>query len=349
MKNIFFVISFGSIYRRVLPLIDSKKDEDNLVVTPNENIYKFFTKYTTFPTIQIKIHPNLITRKTWYKALSNAIKSKYEYHKTFSGCSGCNVYFFGTGSTIVVFSYIQKLAKQNQIFFYTSEPNKLEKQIKPTIVENWKTNVICFGVKVLLGIDIKVRRDCGIYSLCIYKDFFEQNNIKETYQEFDPSIYKSYIKDLPILKDKKVLLLISDLVGEGRVELGDFCFITNQLCWRLLDKRYPNQYVVKAHPNMNTLYGLLKEAPQVDYFIPSQFLMSHPWEIVIADCSASLVFPEEQNLNGVKLIELVDVLHFKDKKVQQELKDFLVKWNPNLLFPQSFEELEVMLNEKRLS
>ena len=104
--NIFFVISFGSIYRRVLPLIDSKKKEDILVVTPNENIYKFFTNYTSFPTIQIKANSNLVSKSTWYKALTNAIRSKFEYNKLFKDIKDADIYFFGTGSMIVIFSYI---------------------------------------------------------------------------------------------------------------------------------------------------------------------------------------------------------------------------------------------------
>ena len=111
----------------------------------------------------------------------------------------------------------------------------------------------------------------------------------------------------------------------------------------ILDDCYKHQYIVKPHPHLNKLYGAMKHVPKIDYYIPSQFVMNHPWEVVIADCSASLVFPEEQNLQNTKLIELIDILQFKDNKVKKELKDFLVKWNPNLLFPQSFDELEVML------
>lgn len=344
MKHIFFVISFGSIYRRVLPLIDSKKDEDILVVTPNKNIYKFFTHYTPFSTLFIKTNPNLATKRNWYMAPVNALKSKFEYQKLFKDVKGSNIYFFGTGNAIVFFSYIQKLTKQNQIFFYSSEPDKLNRQIKPTIVENWKTKMICNWIKFLLGIDIKVREDCGLRNLCVYKEFFEKNKIKEIYQEFDSSIYKKYMKDLSILKNKKVLILLSDIVSEGRIKKLDFMYQMIKLHY-LLEKTYPNQYVVKAHPNMNKLYGVMNTVPQLDSFVPSQFFMNHPWKVVIADCSASLVFPEEQNLNGVKLIELVDLLQFKDEKVRKELKEFLVKWNPNLLFPKSFQELEEMLNE----
>ena len=342
MKHIFFVSSTGSIYRRVLPLIDSKKKEDILVVTPNDNIYKFFTTYTSFPTVQIKTHPNLVTRKTLYKLISNTIRSKLEYRKLFNDIKDANIYFFGTGSTIVLFSYIQKLANHNTIYFYSSEPDKLDKQIKPTIVENWKTQIICDVVKILLGIDVKVRKDCGIYSLCVYKEFFEQNNVIEKYQEFDPSIYKSYMKKLKISKDIKVLVLISDLVGEGRIDENVFRKQSNKL-FDILEKMYYEQYVVKPHPNMNHLYGKMIFSPKIDAFIPSQFLMNHPWKAIIADCSASLVFPQEQGLKNVKLIQLIDILKFKDERSKKELKQFLVKWNPDLLFPKTFDELEKML------
>jgi len=345
MKHIFFVISFGSIYRRVLPLIDSKKDEDILVVTPNRSIFKFFFNYTKYPVIQVKTNPKLITKSTWYMALSNAIKSKWEYKRLFGDITEAQVYFFGTGTTIVLFSYIQKLAKNNTIQFYSSEPNKLEKQIKPTIIVNWKTKIICKAVKLLLGIDIQVRKDCGLYHLCIYEKFFKKNNINSHYKEFNPRIYKKYIEEIPDIEDKSFLLLLSDLVGEGRVEQKTFEQEMNVLT-KLLDTIYPGSYIVKPHPTMNKLHGNMQYAPDIDSYIPSQFLMYHKWKYVIADCSAALVFPEEQNLTNVKLIELLDILTFKDIKVKQEIKQFLQSWNPDLLFPQSFDELEEMLNEE---
>lgn len=341
-KNIFFVTSFGSIYRRVLPLIDTKKDEDNLIITSNDNIYKFFTNYTKFNITKIKLNPNLLTKETWYKAPINAIKSKFVYHKHFSQIRNSNIYFFGTGNALVIFSFIQKLAKYNQIFFYSSAINKLENQIKPTLIENWKTKIICFFIKLLLGIDVKIRQDCGLYNFCIYKKFFNKNKVKVTYQEFDSSIYKKYIKDLPILKDKEILVLISDLVGEGRVEEEVFRKFSNKLAY-ILNEHYKDKYVIKPHPNMSIVYGKLIFAPTIDSYIPAQFLTHHTWKVIIADCSAALVFPEEQNLNGIKLIELIDMLEFKDISAQNEMRDFLQKWNPKLLFPQSFNELERMI------
>ena len=66
-----------------------------------------------------------------------------------------------------------------------------------------------------------MRRDCGIYNLCVYEKFFKKNRVNSVYREFNPSIYKQYMKDLN-LKDKKVLVLISDLVGEGRIKEDTF-------------------------------------------------------------------------------------------------------------------------------
>jgi hypothetical protein len=183
--------------------------------------------------------------------------------------------------------------------------------------------------------------DAGKMSLCIYKDFFKKNHIEDVYEEFDPSIYKTYMKKTN-LEGKRVLVLWSDLVSEGRIEEPIFTEQSNKLI-HLLNEHYPNEYVIKAHPNMNMLYGRMVNVPQLDSYVPSQFFMYHPWKIIIADCSAALVFPEEQNLTKTKLIEMVDILEFKDKKTQHEMKEFLVKWNPNLLFPQSFGELEEMI------
>jgi hypothetical protein len=168
MRHIFFVCSFGSVYHRVLPLIEEKKSEgDVLVVVSNDKLYKFFKSYTTFDTVCLKVNSNLITKKDWYKAILNAIKSKIEYGKLFKKVKNDNVYFFGTGDAIVMFSYIQKLSNENRIFFYPNIENKWDSIVMPSIVENWKTKIICKAIKMLLDIDVKVRKDCGLYRLCV--------------------------------------------------------------------------------------------------------------------------------------------------------------------------------------
>lgn len=339
MRNIFFVISSGSIYRRVIPCIDQIEDKSSiLVVVPTEGMYKFFTNYTPFNTIQLKVNPNLITKKSWYKALSNSIKSKYEYHKLFADITGANIHFFSTGNAIVIFSYLQKLAKKNKLFFYSSyhEINDEKKE------QTKKSNVMRRLIKVLLGFDAEVLDECGIIHCSIGDKFFKKNNVTATYKEFDTSIYKKYIKKISKLEGKKVLVLWSDLVAEGRVDEIMFRQQGNKLI-DILDEVYPGQYIIKSHPNMSNLYGRMVCSPSIDSAIPSQFLMGHPWEIVIGDCTAALVFPEEQNLQNVKLIEMLDILQFKDEKVKKDMKQFLISWNNKLLFPKTFEEFEEMI------
>jgi hypothetical protein len=340
--QVFFIGSFGSIYNRIFPLLESKIGEKILIISLNENIYNFFKCYTKYPTILVQTNPNLVTKKGWYKIIINTIKSKMEYRKLFKNMKDCDIHFTSTSGVIIAFSYIQKLAKNNKVFFHSIIKDKLNMEIKPLIVENWKTKIICKVIKILLGIDVKVKKDCGIYNLCVYKEFFTHNKITVIYQDFNPPAYKNYIEDLSILKDKKVLVLWSDLVGEGRIDEKTFTEQSNQLI-QLLKEYYPNKYIIKAHPNMSMLYGVMVNQPQLESYVPSQFFMYHPWKIVIADCSAALVFPEEQNLDHTKLIEMIDILRFKDEKVKSELKQFLISWNPKLLFPQSFKELEMML------
>jgi len=71
MKHIFFVITFASIYDRVLSLMEEKKDKGEIIViVATDQIEMFFKNYTDFKVIRIKVHPNLITRKTKHRILS---------------------------------------------------------------------------------------------------------------------------------------------------------------------------------------------------------------------------------------------------------------------------------------
>ena len=77
MKYIFFVTTFASIYDRVLPLIEEKKEKGEvIIVASTEQIELFFKEYTDFKVIRTKVHPDLITMKTKYRILFNIIKSK---------------------------------------------------------------------------------------------------------------------------------------------------------------------------------------------------------------------------------------------------------------------------------
>ena len=83
------------------------------------------------------------------------------------------------------------------------------------------------------------------------------------------------------------------------------------------------------------------QRPQLEYYVPFQFFLNHNWKILIGITTSSLFFPDN-SLDNVKQIELLDLLNIGEN-TKIEMKNFLLKWNPRLLYPKDFGELEEMI------
>ena len=110
MKLIFFVLTSASIYDRVLPLIEEKRGNGEIIiVATTDHIEKFFKDYTNFKVIRTKVHPDLITTKTKSKIFTNIIRSKIEYNKLFRNIKDAEIYFCNRSWALVIFSYIKRI------------------------------------------------------------------------------------------------------------------------------------------------------------------------------------------------------------------------------------------------
>jgi hypothetical protein len=342
MKYIFFVTAFDPIYDRILPLIEEKKDKGEIiVVVTTDQIEQFFREFTDLKIIRTKLHPDLITRKTKHKILIYILRSKVEFNTLFKDVKDSEIYFFGNSCAIVTFSYIKKLMKHNKVIQSRSPP---EKGLFDFPVEHGlRAYVMRWIAKWLMGVDTIICHNRGVPFWQLDDKFYKNVEIIEGYVDEKKTINK-YLPKLKLLKNKTILLVMQDLLESGCnfAEPNSFIAAVDKLM-DILNNTFPNAYVIKPHPRENTLYGKMAQSKDViPPYIPSEFLMHHPWKFVIGLFSLSLT--SALDLTDATVISLVNLFEWKEFYVldrwKQEMRD------TQILLPNDFNELKNLLEGK---
>lgn len=346
MKHIFFVITFGSIYDRVLPLIEEKKGEGEIiVVAATEQIELFFKNYTDFKVIRTKLHPNLITRKTKHKILSNIIRSKLEFRKLFKDIENSKIYFCNTGYAVVIYSHIKKLSKRNKVIFYGYQMKEGKNAtIKYPIEHSMRAFALRWTARWLLGIETDIRCKLGFPIWDLSGKFFEDVEILENYIG-NKKLLDKYMKRLDVLKGKKILIAINDAITSGFIEETEFISKMDSLT-EILNDITPGEYVIKPHPRLNKLYGKMSECNEIiPPYIPLEFVLRHDWKKVIGIDSGSLV--SSVKYTNAEVISLIDAVEYRDKELKKMLRHHLEKNSQNKIkFLGKIEELKQILKRK---
>lgn len=341
-KHIFFVTTVGSIYEQALPLIEEKKDSgDIIVVATTEQIELFFKHYTDFKVIRIQVHPDLINKKIWYKLFSNIIRSKLEYRKLFKEFKGEEVYFFGSAWAIVAYSYIQKLAKNNEIYQYLCRVSGLQHAVE----SNLKAILMKLFAKIFFNLDTIIVNDSVISSYVLDKQFYHKNNV-HIISDFraDYTTLDKYMVKLDMIKNKKIFLPIGDLVTCEHINEAEFTAKMDDVV-NILNESCPDSYAVKPHPRMNKLYGKIAESTVIPSYIPAEFVMKHPWELAVGIESNSLISLSKHT--NAKVISLIDLFTYRNSETQKKFKTWLQTETQNeIFFPKDLHEFKQMIKIK---
>jgi len=325
--DILFITAPVQLYDDALRLIEDKKFKNLLIVTVEE-LSQFFKEHTNADVVVPKVNPNLITLKTKGKILSNLIQSRREYKRLFVDIKGARIYFAYTLCSIVYFSYIKKLAKNNKVYFYGNTNIKYgekEKGIVATIMQ--------LAVKIMLGIDVFVERIEGtrMFELDLSKFTAEQIQISS-----DVDISKTFV-DTRFLKGKDVLFLGDDLVGAYKDE-EEIIELTNKLV-DLFVKEFGSSFIVKAHPRDKKLYGKMSGVEQIEPTTIVETLYGHKWRYVVSYQSVGLLTAKEST--DATVISLLNLYKWNDEEWKSDLK---VKFkSKGILVPKTFDRLKEIL------
>jgi hypothetical protein len=336
MKYIFFLTKIGSIYDVVLPLIEERKNKGEIIiVSASKEVSLFFSNHTSYKVIDLLVHPNLITRKTKHKILNSIIRSKFEFRRLFKDLSDAEIYFFGNSFSIVVFSYIHKLSRNNKIFHYFAFSEK--KSVSYPLESGFRAYLLRWIAHWCLGVETVIHNNEGIPFWKLDKKFYQRNHIKE--RIIDKKAHQKYDLNIDMLKDKRVLITAQDLLVYDYVTKDSFIQVLDELI-DLLDSMFPDIYVVKPHPREKTLYGKMASLPDiVPAYIPSEFLMDHPWDFVIGLFSTSLL--SAVKLTNATVISLIDLLQWNDTVRQGEWRKIMK--DSKVCIPKDFNQLSRLL------
>ena len=117
----------------------------------------------------------------------------------------------------------------------------------------------------------------------------------------------------------------------------------------MVDTLYSGAYAIKPHPKLNKLYGKMSDCKDViPPFIPLEFVLKHPWKMIIGIESTSIIFAAKQT--GASVISLIDAFEFNDKKQQKMFREWMKTESKNtILFPKNLDAFQKLLKEEKVA
>ena len=334
MQYLFFVTTYGSIYNRVLPLLE-QLDADVTIVASTPTIFKFFDECTPYSTLLLPVKPEFFSHhpfETFY-ALLGIRKFKKRLPS-----SDMRIYFFGDSWQLSVYSLIKKLSKKNYVHqFITTTDSIEEKQII-----GWKQKCASILVKLLLGIDVIVCKENDIEYFKLNPNFYKKNRILQHFDEVKPlgpnNKYTKYFS----FNGASILLAVEDVPSYNRISEVEYTSVMNTVCNILKKHTEASTLRVKQHPNQKKTYGTLKELPQIPKYIPSELCLSHPWKVVIGAESYTLLHATRLT-HDIPVISLLNLLPYHDDAVRDHFIEWFKQSTSKIHFPKTFEELEELI------
>lgn len=324
-----------------------EKHFDSVTIMSTDELAPYFREYTQAKVITPSVHPNLITKNTKHKLLSNVIKSKIEYKKLFGDVKNEEIYAFFTSWSIVFFSYMKKLSKHNTVYFYLSNEN-----YNVNFDGDWRfkkeKGILAFFMKmfakIFLGVDVFILRKGNALAWELQRNSFPMkivnyNPKREMSNEYMKMTSSLSIRDL--IKDKDILFLTHE-VGMEDGNIDDVIKITDQLM-DILDTKFSDRYIIKPHPRETILYGKAKQSKHImDAHILSETLMDHSWKYVIGYYSDAL--NSTRMFNKATSVSLMNFWKWN----RQDLKQFWIdKYSESgVLMPKTIKELKEILEIK---
>jgi len=341
----FFVTSTESIYDRVLPMIEEKAKIGKVYIyTGSKEIKQFFDTYTDYPATLLPFNISFITKRTWYTLLPQLFLLKKFKNKTES-LEGNYIYFFTSGCYVSLYSLIQFLAKKNIVYYQPAE--KFYAGQKQT---RFKDKLAVNIINLFLGIDVFMSKFGEAVYPQLSASFFKNNNINSIpYKELNlnskKEIAQQIYKKINELQGKEILFIEEpqDIINQGRIEDVELS-ASSDLLYEMLEK-HKNTTIVKQHQKKFNGYGKMDLLDTVPNFIPAEFILLHPWKMIIGIESSSLA--TATRFNNAKVISLIDMFYYGNETISDELKKLFDEYSSRkILLPNTIEDLKEIIEDE---
>lgn len=259
------------------------------------NNYRFLWSLN-LDVVELKFIP-FISIKNPLKAFVYSFKLNFIYYKYLQKEIDADVYFFSDNSDYITSFFINKLSKNNKVFFVDLFDIEGEK------INNIKLYLINIITKILFGINIEFFK---LQNTISYK--YKSNKLNKIKIYLDKNKLKHYIFNIECeINSKKNLLLIESKVAEGTFKNYDKDLID------FMDKNIEKYNIyVKPHPRLG--YSKVLDSYNIkviDDYIPAEFINISSFDIVVGVISVSIATLEHHN--KVCLINFFDFFNEDDK------------------------------------
>lgn len=285
-----------------------KKNYEILIIVVNvHSNYKFFLslrlncKLTFIPFISIQ---NPI------KAFFYSFKLRNIYKELFLNLKNERVFFFSDNSDYITSFFIEKLSKENNVFFVDIF------NITGMELNSVKNSFIKFFTKLIFEIEIYFFDLNGKKSYKFMNDYIKKINIEFDIDELKEFNYKLSIDN----KDKKNLLLF-----ESREAKGIFTNYERNLIDFI--KEYSPVYTIYIKPHPRLGYSSILNKLNVDIiedYVPAEFLELNSFEVVTGIITVSI-----STINHKNKVCIIDSFDFLDNDIKKYYIDYLNRQNIN--------------------
>ena len=240
------------------------------------------------------------------------------------------IYFFCKCWKLKMFKKIQKLSKNNTVYYYQREPYTAIPSV------SFKSRFLKFFVSVIYDLDVVITKEADVDVVQLSDNFFSKNNIKTIYENLNSKNETIKSKLEPLVGNNRILVLLSDLSFYGWISEKRFLEFNKMLRSILKGK----DYLVKFHPNdKRTSFGYSSEQT-IPSYIPAEYLFNFNWNLVIGIESYSLVLAG----NNPTVVSCLDMLDFPEK-VNKDCHRFLENETNHIVFPKDRTEFESIVVE----
>jgi hypothetical protein len=306
MKNIILFSQAPADIQYVLYLYTKYKDSHKIkiVVVNVKNSYKFYQSLDLEATVEFV---PLIPKSQMVKFLLYSLRLRKIYSKIFSFMKNAKVYFFAKNYDYVTAFFIERLTKNNDIYFHDiyhidgKEVNSIGISLKKILSK------LFFGIKV---------KFFSLHPNIAYQYQYDRKKVTEIDLKIEDCLLSKYKYTIKDNKNNKENLLFFESNGEK-----DFSFSQYKVdLKKILDIvciKY-NVYI-KPHPRLGR--SAILDAYKVKFipdFIPSELINMNDFNIVLGINSASIATTSHPNSYC-----LIEMFSFVDDDRKKHLRKYL--------------------------
>jgi len=335
----YFIPDYYSLLASLTVVSEKQECNHHIIITskPIRSFLKYLQTHSNlkFYIIFRDLDDAGLYKRRWTTIPNNLIKSRRFYKKYIRDIDNSIIYFFAISNCLILFSWIKKLAKNNKIIFYHNPYLKFY-----TDSETSGHHVLKFIIKLMFGIEVyMVRYNHHLFPFLSQK-FFDDNNITINY-DFRISDDIMKIESIP---NTDVLILVDNYVFDGLAVKKTFIEDMNKLLGII--KKHGFSFSLKTHPCNPTLFGDMENerSSVLKHIIPAEYyLHAKKWKYLVGIQTTVLL--NAQRTDTENIISILDCIQWKRNSSKMFFKNWLMKHNQKILFPQNWNEFETLLEK----